>query len=284
MLLAAAHGRTGRATLRALVARGVAVRALVRRETQADALRELGASEFAVGDLLDSDSLARAAQGCDTSIYIGPPMHPDEVPMAAAFYRAALLADCRHFVYYSVLHPVCRDIRHHRLKLEVEEAIVNGPLPFTILQPARYMQHLEALMPEVRASGVHAMPFSADVRFNVVDLLDLAEVLAMVVVDDHYRFGTYELAGPEALSQVDMAATLARLLGRPVTARALPLATMRERAHKAGASADRIEQMTLMNQHYDQHGMLGNPHVLASLLGRRPTSFEQYVQRLLRPQ
>ena len=44
-LLAAAHGRTGRAILQALVARQVPVRALVRRDTQSAPLLALGAVE-----------------------------------------------------------------------------------------------------------------------------------------------------------------------------------------------------------------------------------------------
>jgi uncharacterized protein YbjT (DUF2867 family) len=280
-LLAAAHGRTGRAILRALASRRVPVRALIRREPQSAALLEEGADECIVGDLQDAASLSRAAQGCGTVIYIGPPMHPDEVAMAAAFYEAARLGGCRHFVYYSVLHPVCREIRHHRLKLEVEEAVVNGPLPFTILQPARYMQHLEPLLGQVRDAGVHAMPFSTDVTFNVVDLADVAEVVASAVTDPRLRDGCFELAGPEPLSQRDMAATLARLLGRHVEARALSLEAMRERATKAGASADRVEQMAIMNGHYDRHGMHGSPLVLEALLGRAPTTFAQYAARIL---
>ena len=282
-LLAAANGRTGRAILRALAACQMSVRALIRREAQSVSLLAEGAAECVVGDLQDPASLARAAEGCATAIYIGPPMHPDEVAMAGAFYDAARAGGCSHFLYYSVLHPVCREIRHHRLKLEVEEAVVNGPLPFTILQPARYMQHLEPMLVQVRDTGVHAMPFSTEVSFNVVDLADVAAVVATAVADPRLRAGCFELAGPEALSQRDMAATLARLLGRPVEARALPIATMRERAAKAGANADRIEQMAIMNGHYDRHGMHGSPLVLEALLGRAPTTFAQYAARILAP-
>jgi uncharacterized protein YbjT (DUF2867 family) len=280
VLVAAANGRTGKAVLRAMVRRGSLVRALVRRGDQAAVLLALGAQQYAVGDLREPATLGPAVAGCETAIYIGPPMHPDERQMAIALYQAAIAAGCTHFVYYSVLHPVCRDIRHHRLKLEVEEQIVNGPLPFTILQPARYMQHLEPLLGQVR-DGVHAMPFDVDVRFNVVDLEDVAEVVAIAVERPDLRHGTFELAGPEALSQRDMATTLASLLGRAVEARALPLATMRERAIAGGASTDRVEQMEAMNRHYGLHGMLGSPWVLETLLGRPPTRFEGYASRVL---
>jgi uncharacterized protein YbjT (DUF2867 family) len=225
--------------------------------------------------------LQAAAEDCSALIYIGPPMHPDEVQMADRALRAAEAAGCTHFVYYSVLHPVCREIRHHRLKLEAEEHIVNGLLPYTILQPARYMQHLEPMLAAIRETGMHAMPFDVDVKFNVVDLIDVAKVVAQVVNDASHYGATYELAGAEALSQKQMASILTRLLRQPVIAQALPFDTMVERARKAGASDDRVAQMVAMNRHYDAHGMLGNPNVLRWLLGRNPTSYAEYVARLL---
>lgn len=281
ILLIAANGRTGRAILRELSRRGLDVRVLIRRTDQYEALSALGASGFALGDLLDPASIERASAGCRTMIYIGPPMHPDELAMATHCLASAAKTGVAHFVYYSVLHSVCRDIRHHRLKLEAEERVVNQDVPFTILQPARYMQHLEPLLPEIRASHLHSMPFDIDARFNVVDLADLASAVGEVVASPRHLYATHELAGPEALSQRDMAAILSDVLGTRVEARALAIETMQERARRAGASEDRVEQMTAMNRHYDSHGMLGNSHVLASLLGRAPTTFRDYVTRVL---
>jgi hypothetical protein len=35
-----------------------------------------------------------------------------------------------------------------------------------------------------------------------------------------------------------------------------------------------------MNAHYDAHGFRGNPLVLRTLLGREPTRFRAYAERL----
>jgi hypothetical protein len=57
---------------------------------------------------------------------------------------------------------------------------------------------------------------------------------------------------------------------------------MRERALSAGASEDRVEQMTIMNTHYDAHGFRSNAEVLQLILGRPATTFKAYVERLAR--
>jgi len=282
ILVTAANGRTGRAVLAALRRRGASPRAFIRNAAQWPALAALGAAEHAVGDLADPASFAPALAGCDALVYIGPPMHPDERDIAAGWLRTAAEVGLGTFVYYSVMHPLRREVRHHRLKLEVEELVVESGLPYTIVQPMRYMQHLEPLWKSVTEQGVHAMPFNTHVRFNVVDLEDLALATAMVATDAAHRYATYELAGPESLSQDDMARVISEVIGREVRAAEVPLAALAERARAAGASPDRIEQMRIMNGHYDRFGFLGNPNVLRMVLGREPTRFRDYVARLAR--
>lgn len=281
ILLTAANGRTGRAVLTALTSRGADVRAFVRSQDQSGELTALGAAEVVVGDLEDDASVAAAALGCATVIHIGPPMHPDEVAITDRVVRAAREGGAEHVVYYSVMHPFRRDVRHHALKLEATEHLVESGIAYTVLEPARYMQHVEAIWPSVIDQGVHAMPFSVDARFNVVDLRDLAEASALVATTPGHLYASYELAGPESLSQRDMAATLGRILGREVRAEQVPLDVMAERARGRGVSEDRIEQMRIMNAHYDTHGFLGNGHVLEWLLGRPSATYAQYAKRLV---
>jgi uncharacterized protein YbjT (DUF2867 family) len=297
VLVTGANGRTGRAVVSALARYGAThgadpaprIRAFIRDAAQAPALAAIGADEHAVGNMADPASIATAMTGCDALVHIGPPMHPDELSMTQTFIRIAKDQQLAHFVYYSVMHPLRREVRHHRLKLETEECVIESGLTYTIVQPTRYMQHLENIWKTVSEQGVHSMPFNTQVRFNVADLTDLAEATARVVLESaaqgptsgRHHFATYELAGPEPLSQDDMAKILTEELGRTVVARALPLEVMAERARAAGVSADRIEQMRIMNDHYDRHGFRGNPNVLTMLLGRAPHRYRDYVRRLI---
>jgi uncharacterized protein YbjT (DUF2867 family) len=280
VLLTGANGRTGRALLRALVERGTAVRAFVRDPRQRESLAALGAAECTVGDLRDRQALRTAATGCSAVVHVGPPMHVDEVPMTCNALDVASAAGVRRFVYYSVLRPSMRGVHHHERKLEAERAVVDSGLPFTIVQPARYMQHLEPMLERIRRDGVHEMPFGVDAKFDVVDLADVAAATARVVADEGHAYATYELAGPEPLSQRDMAAVLAEILGRPVEARRVPLETLAAKARAAGADEARIENMLAMNAHYDRHGFRGNSNVLGWLLGRPPTTYREYVRRV----
>lgn len=280
VLLTGANGRTGRPIIAALANKGISVRAFVRSAEHEDTLKTIGASELAIGDMTDPESISKAVSGCDKIIHIGPPMHPDEIQITQYFIDAAVKHGIKHFVYYSVMHPLRREVRHHKLKLDAEENLIESGLPYTIVQPSRYMQHLEAIWKPVTEEGIHSMPFSTSKKFSVVDLLDLAEATAIVAASDDHLYATYELVGPEPLSQEDMAEQLSSVLSRKVTAKAIPFDDLEAGARAKGFSEDRIGQMLIMNKHYDAHGFIGNPNVLSMILGRRPNTYRSYISRL----
>ena len=148
VLVTGAHGRTGKPVVKALSAKGASVIAFVRDSAQEAEMTALGASGIAVGDM-DDPTIAPAVAGCDVIVHIGPPMHPDEKTMTSHFIQAAKDAGLSKFVYYSVMHPLRREVRHHSLKLDTEELLIESGMPYSIVQPMRYMQHLEPIWKKV---------------------------------------------------------------------------------------------------------------------------------------
>jgi uncharacterized protein YbjT (DUF2867 family) len=281
ILITGASGKTGSRAVAAIARMGGRVRALLRRPEATEELMKTGAAEIAIGDLADLDSLRRALDGAGQVLHICPPMHPQEDAIAAMMIELARQQGIARFVLYSVLHPLLEEVPHHRRKLEAERYLVNSGLNYTILQPSRYMQHLLPIWNSVVKSGVHSMPFDTAARFSVVDLADLAEATALVLTQPGHEGATYQLAGPQPLSQQDMAQILSLLLGRPIRAAAKPLDEFRGEAAAARLPVERIETMCLMNAHYSAHGLIGNPNVLRWLLRREPTTFADFVAREL---
>jgi uncharacterized protein YbjT (DUF2867 family) len=282
ILITGASGKTGRRVVAAAARKGAVVRAFVRRPEVGPELLQAGVAEIAVGDLTDTDSLKRAMAGVGQVLHICPPMHPQEDTIAATMIGLAeQTAGFERFILYSVLHPIVADVPHHARKLEAERALVGSAVPYVILQPGRYMQHLAPIWISVLRTGVHSMPFATTARFSVVDLADLAEACATILSTPGHEGATYELAGPDALSQDDMARILTDVLGRPIRAEARPRDAFLAEAAAAGIPAPRIETMVRMNAHYDAHGLVGNANVLRWILGREPARFADYVRREL---
>ena len=279
IVVTGAAGKTGRAVIRAVVGRRQVVRALIHRPEQEDSVRSLGAQEVVAGDMRDPAVLDRAMEGARAAYHICPNVHPEEVAIGQAAIAAAQRAGIKHLVYHSVLHPQVEAMPHHWLKMRVEEQIFASGLDYTILQPAAYMQNVLAQRESVVGRGVYPVPYAAGTRLGMVDLEDVAEVAAKVLTEPGHKGATYELCGPEALTQTEIAGLMGQQLGQAVQAQAVPLETWRQQAQASGLGLYQVETLVRMFEYYERHGLWGNPNVLACLLGRQPTSLADFLVR-----
>jgi NAD(P)H dehydrogenase (quinone) len=280
ILITGAAGKTGRAVIRALLARGQAVRALVHKPEQVRPVKELGVQEVAAGDLCDPAAVGEAARGSRAIYHICPNMHPDEATIGQAVIAAARSAEVQHLVYHSVLHPQVEAMPHHWLKMRVEEQLFESGLSYTILQPAAYMQNVLAQWNSIIQDGIYPVPYGVETRLGMVDLDDVAEAAATVLTEAGHTGATYELAGAEALSQIEVAAVLADCLGRPVRVETIGIDRWKQRARASGLGIYQIKTLVKMFRYYEQHDLWGNPHVLGWLLDRPPTPFAAFVKRV----
>jgi len=280
ILVTGAAGKTGRAVVRALVARGAAVRALVYRPSQVQSLQKLGAREVLVGDMRAQVTVQQATQGAQALYHICPNISPDELGIGRLVIDAARSAGVTHFIYHSVLHPQTEEMLHHWQKLRVEECLFECGVPYTILQPAAYMQNVLAGWETITKQGIYAVPYATETRLGMVDLEDVASAAATVLTQTGHQGATYELAGVEVLTQVEVAQSLSQGLGRTVCVQVMPLPEWEKQARAAGLGDYQIGALIRMFRYYERFGFWGNPNVLTWLIGRPPTSFAEFVQRV----
>jgi uncharacterized protein YbjT (DUF2867 family) len=280
IVVTGAAGKTGRAVIRALAAKGESVRAVVHRPQQARLVEELGAEQVVVGDVRLQATMDRAAQGTRAIYHICPNVHPEEVAIGQAAMAAAGSAGVQRFVYHSVLRPQIEAMPHHWLKMRVEEHLFQSGLNYTILQPAAYMQNVLAQWEQLIEQGIYSVPYSVKTRLGMVDLQDVAEAAAIVLTEPGHEGATYELAGAEALTQTEVAAILSQQLGRSVRADAVPLRMWEKRARELGMGEYQVKTLVKMFRYYERYGFRGNPRVLTWLLGRPPTTFAAFVERV----
>jgi NAD(P)H dehydrogenase (quinone) len=282
ILVTGAAGKTGRAIITALVARGRAVRGLVHRSEQMQTVKSLGAKEAIVGDMRDEDTLRRAARGVRATYHICPNVNPDEIAIGKAAIAASRKAGVEQFVFHSVMHPQTEAMTHHWNKLRVEEALFESGQAYAILQPASYMQNVLGGWQTIVERGVYAVPYSVEARISMVDLEDVAQAAAFVLTDPGHLGATYELAGPEVLTQTQVAGILSKHLRRPVRAEQVTIEEWTRQARASGMGEYQIDTLVKMFHYYDRNGFWGNPRTLSHLLRRTPTEFGAFVERAMR--
>ncbi|MBC8509014.1 MAG: NmrA family NAD(P)-binding protein [Anaerolineales bacterium] len=279
ILITGAAGKTGKAVIQALVAKGESVRALVYREEHIPTLKALGVEEIIIGDLIDRTTVDNASMGVRAVYHICPNMSPDEIMIGRFVIDAAGALGIEHLVYHSVLHPQTESMPHHWFKLRLEELLVESGVPFTILQPTAYMQNILSHWNSIYNAGIFPVPYSVEARSSLVDLQDVAQVAAAVLTAGGHIGATYELVGVESISQTEIADTLSSKLGRTVKAQEIPHADWERGARASGLGDYQVETLIKMFEFYGQHSFVGNSNVLRWLLDREPTTFESFVDR-----
>ena len=278
ILVTGTAGKTGRAVLDALAQTGQPVRAWLRRPEQA---QDLPAADTVIGDLADARLWKEACLGVDALYLICPNMYYRELEVGRMAMEAARTAGVERFVYHSVLHPQTEEMPHHWQKLRVEEEIFRGGLPFTILQPCAYMQNVVAYLDDIVMKGRYVVPYSIRARFALVDLADVALAAARILTESGHEGAIYELAGPANLSSEDIAQAFAHRLQRPIEAVERSVERWESSANAGGMPAETIGYLAAMFRYYERYGLVGNGNVLGWLLGRCPTSFAQFVTRVV---
>ena len=282
VLVTGAAGKTGLAVTRALAARGLEVRALIRREGQIEELERAGAVEILVADLADPGAMERSFEGASAVYYICPNLRPNETQLGRLAIDTAVAAGVDRFVYHSVLHPQVEKMPHHWQKLRVEEALFESGLAWTILQPTAYMENLFAGWEEIVGQGRLRIPYPSATRISLVALDDVGASAARVLDEAGHERAIYELVGSTPHSQDEVAEALGRGLGRSVSTSEVPAAETRATLEERGLGRYEVNALMRMFDYYGSHGLAGGSAVLSWLLDREPTTLAEFVQRRIR--
>ena len=273
IVVTAAGGPTGTAVVRELRSRGESVRAVVSSRGPRPELTELGA-QVVVAELTSPMAWSSVLAGADALYLIWPTFDPDEAEGAPALFAEARRAGVPRVVYHSVLRPQLRVMPHHAGKGRAEEALdTSGLRSWRVLQPCAYADNTDAELPAVRNSGVLRSYWGLRTGQSLVDLRDVAAAAAVLLLEDGLDGGTFEAAGPEALTAPRLAELIgARLDTEVVADDVIPGGEM--------PTSYVARCRRTMYDHVRAHGLVGSPRVLTALLGRPPRTYAEHLADL----
>jgi uncharacterized protein YbjT (DUF2867 family) len=234
-------GAVGRTVTGLLLERGLAVRALVRRDDdRAAALRAAGA-EVVVGDLLEPGDVYRVVHGC-RRVYFGMSVSPAyleaTVTMAAVARELgvdALVNMSQMTVSQMSLQNTTPSPQQRQHWLS-EQVLAWSGLPVATIRPTVFLEgfFLPLTGPSVRARGRIELPFGQG-KTNPVAATDVARVVAAVLAEPGPHLGRiYELTGPRSQDMHGVAREYSDALNREVTYSDIPAEDWARELKKAG--------------------------------------------------
>lgn len=277
IVITGASGKTGKAIISQLSNNGYTVTAFAHKESYRSELLACGASKIVIGDLRSRTDLENAFSENRAIYHICPNMTQDEYEIGRNIIQICQKTGTSRFIYHSVLHPHIQSMPHHWQKLLVEEELFKSSLEYTILQPAAYMQNILGYHKSIQ-SGIFPVPYSPEALISLVDLRDVAAVALLVLKNEKYINGIYELAGTTPLSQYEVADELTKVLERKISVEVINRNQWENNAINSGMADYPRKTLLSMFEYYEQYGLKGSPTTLSYLLGRNPITIGQFIK------
>lgn len=124
------------------------------------------------------------------------------------------------FVELALAHDVRRLVllsgRGEEGARRAEVRLQSSGADWTVVRCGFFSQNFSETFPDPIREGVLPLP-TGDVADPFLDADDIADVVVASLLDDRHVGQLYELTGPRLLTLTEVAATLGRAIGRPVT-------------------------------------------------------------------
>lgn len=276
VLVTGATGTVGREVVTRLAVAGVKVRAAARNPRML-AIPEDHVETFAM-DLRNPADLDRALEDVEKILYVSP-LDETMAEHAALLVERARANGVRHLVRLSALgvdYP--RKITLGKIHGKVERIIRGSGIEWTFLRPNSFMQNFITYWGEsIRSQNAFFIP-QGQGRVSIIDARDIADAAVAVLTRDGHAGKVYELTGPEAISNYDIASTLSSVLGREISYRDIPVDEARAALTSQGMSEWMIKVILELFEMSAADEAAEVTDAVERLTGKPPIRFESFVR------
>jgi uncharacterized protein YbjT (DUF2867 family) len=232
VLIAGASGFIGQRLVRALLATGVSLRCLVRRDSELPA-----GVEIVKGDLLEPLTLPGVLEGVDTVYYLVHSMAAGrsgferrDRQAAENFTKAATRAGVRRVIYLGGLGETGPELSGHlQSRLEVASILQSGGFTTTFLRAAVIFGAGGASFEMIRSLVEHLplmiTPRWVSTKCQPIAVDDVIRYLTGCLQEERTSGGTFDVGGPDILSYREMMERFAAIEGRKLYILTVPVLT-----------------------------------------------------------
>ena len=275
ILITGASGAVGSAVLQEVSKGGQPFRAMYR--SQSEAQKAPAGISTILADFASKESLAPALAGVDVVFLVCSPI-PQLVELESNVIEVSRQAGVKHVVLSSALGAEDYPKSFPSWHRAVEDRLKISGLGYTILRPNGFMQNVLAYnAPSIRAQGAFYAALG-NAKISHVDVRDVAAVAAKVLQSPGGHSGkTYELNGPESVSNTELAQRISLVAGRTVTYVDIPETAQRKSMLELGMPEWQVDAILDLQRYYVQGGGNKVTGLLAELLGRAPIHLDSFL-------
>jgi len=275
ILITGASGSVGKAVLQEAIRKESKVRAMYR--SKEEAAKAPSGCEPVLADYADKQSLLKALDDV-TCVYVVCSPIPQLVDLESNMLDACQEAGVKHVVLNSALGAGDYGKSFPSWHRKVEDKLKSSGMSYTILRPNGFLQNIVTYnAPSIRAQGAFYAAMG-DAKISYVDVGDIAVVAVKALHGGAHAGKTYELNGPEAISNQELAKRISKVAGRTVSYVDIPESAQREAMLGMGMPEWQATALLDLQQYYKQGGGAKTDGLLQSLIERAPVTLDQYLK------
>ena len=274
ILITGASGSVGKVVLQEACRKESNVRAMYR--SKEEAAKAPSGCEAVLADYSDKQSLRKALNGV-TSVYVVCSPIPQLVELENNMLDACKESGVKHVVLNSALgagdYPKSFPGWHRK----VEDKLKATGMSCTILRPNGFLQNIVTYnAPSIRAQGAFYAAMG-DAKVSYLDVGDIAVVAVKALQAGAHAGKTYELNGPEAISNQELAKRISKAARRTVNYVDIPESAQREAMLGLGMPEWQVTALLELQHYYKQGGGAKTDGLLKTLIERAPVTLDQYL-------
>jgi len=274
ILITGASGSVGKAVLQEAIQKASKVLAMYR--SKEEAAKAPAGCEAVLADYADRQSLLKALNGVN-SVYVVCSPIPQLVELESNMLDACREAGVKHVVLNSAMGAGDCGKSFPSWHRKVEDKLKGMGMTYTILRPNGFLQNIVVYnAPSIRAQGAFYAAMG-EAKVSYLDIGDIAIVAVRALQAGVHTGKIYELNGPEAISNTELAKRISKVTGRAVNYVDIPEAAQREAMLGLGMPEWQVAALLELQQYYKQGGGAKTDGLLKALIEREPVALEQYL-------
>ena len=274
ILITGASGSVGKVVLQEAIQKASKVLAMYR--SKEEAAKAPAGCEAVLADYADRQSLLKALHGVN-SVYVVCSPIPQLVELESNMLDACREAGVKHVVLNSAMGAGDYGKSFPSWHRKVEDKLKGMGMTYTILRPNGFLQNIVVYnAPSIRAQGAFYAAMG-EAKVSYLDVGDIAVVAVRALQAGVHTGKIYELNGPEAISNTELAKRISKVTGRAVNYVDIPEAAQREAMLGLGMPEWQVVALLELQQYYKQGGGAKTDGLLKALIEREPVGLEQYL-------
>ncbi|OGT29773.1 MAG: hypothetical protein A3E87_05420 [Gammaproteobacteria bacterium RIFCSPHIGHO2_12_FULL_35_23] len=274
ILVTGVTGTVGSEVIKALLKKGIKVRAGVRSLAKIENTPWKNQVEVVVFDYEQPEVLKNALKNITKLFFVSPPGSYTEKEIAESVLEQSRKQGLKYIVRLSGMGADKHNLfANHQA---ADNLLLSSKIDYTSLQPNTFMQNFYNYQTAIKEQDKIIEPAGKG-KTSFIDARDIAEVAATILTETGHENKIYELTGGESLDYYQAAKLFSDVLGRTINYKPLSEQEYIKAKEAEGIPAEYSKKFMKFYKMVESDEYAHISPIVEKILGRKPITLKQFI-------